>query len=922
MLYIFTLVSVDLVMEVFPDHIKFQKTWRTYQARVLSELKEHLDDNHLHIIAAPGSGKTVLGLEVVRRLNRATLIFAPTLAIRDQWVDRLVSLFCNEDSDKPEWISKDIRHPKLLTVSTYQGVHSAFAGKAEKETEEEDEDIVDREENGHSRVRIHRNSRSILLKKLKAAEICTLVLDEAHHLRKEWWQCLIDIKKHLDNPAVVALTATPPLDVSPVEWERYIDLCGPVDSEICVPELVLERNLCPHQDYVYFSTPLKTEQKQIEEFRSDIVNFVDELCSDRDFISALEKHPCVRRPRSFIEEILSDPGFYSSMAFFLDHVKGRPPRKVLRIIGFPSKKCPRLDYEWLEVLLTGCLYSHRDGFEGCYDLFEGISRRLKRIGAIERRKVCLKSNDKITKLLVSSISKLKSIEEIVKLESEDLGADLRMVILTDYIRKAAFPKNEEEMESLKRIGVVPIFETIRRRLMGGIKLGILSGSLVVIPLEAKDLLEQIAVGMGIASSAIKYTILAHDQNYCSLDIVGTDKQKIVRLVTRLFSQGGITVLVGTKSLLGEGWDAPSINALILASFVGSYMLSNQMRGRAIRTQEGNPDKTANIWHLVCVERGQKQVSEDMEMLTRRFKSFVGVSFKDNVIENGIGRLGLDKPPYSANRIGRLCSTMTQKAQERDRLREEWEQALREGDSGQLAEEVKSSYFALPRNFVFANTILAVLWQGLFWGLFTFSQIMRASNRSSEKTTLTGFFIVFGIACVVSALVALPKCLKALFLFLKHAPVRSSMKQIGKALVRSLAYANLVETPVSRLKVITASHQYGFVSCSLKGGTTYEKSLFLESMQEILGSIGNPRYLMVRKTPLLRWMRKDYHVVPQVLGRNKELAEYFRKIWSKYVGPTELVYTRNVEGRKILLKARGHAMSTSFQRRAERIRTWK
>ena len=266
--------------------------------------------------------------------------------------------------------------------------------------------------------------------------------------------------------------------------------------------------------------------------------------------------------------------------------------------------------------------------------------------------------------------------------------------------------------------------------------------------------------------------------------------------------------------------------------------------------------------------------------------------------------------------------MTQKARDRDRLREEWEQALRAGDSGQLTEEITSSYFTLPRVFVFANTILAVLWQGLFWGLFTFSQIMRASNRSSEKATLKGFLIVFGIACVISAIVALPKCLKALYLFLKHAPVRSSMKQIGKALVRRLANANLIETRVSRLKVVTASHQYGFVSCSLKGGTTYEKSLFLDSMQEILGPIGNPRYLMVRKTPLLRWIRKDYHVVPQVLGKNKELAEYFGKMWAKYVGPTELVYTRNVEGRKVLLKARGHAMSTSFQKRAERIRTWK
>ena len=56
---------------------------------------------------------------------------------------------------------------------------------------------------------------------------------------------------------------------------------------------------------------------------------------------------------------------------------------------------------------------------------------------------------------------------------------------------------------------------------------------------------------------------------------------------------------------------------------------------------------------------------------------------------------------------------------------------------------------------------------------------------------------------------------------------------------------------SAIQYTTLAHDgnYGFVSCSLKGRTTYEKSLFLDSMQEILGPIGNPRYIMVRKTPL-------------------------------------------------------------------------
>lgn len=111
-------------MSVFPRNIQFKYVWRKYQKRVLDELSTHLVDDHLHIIAPPGAGKTVSGLEVMLRLGKPTLILAPTLAIRNQWIQRFCELFLNT-SEIPDWISKDIRHPKLITVSTYQGLHAA-----------------------------------------------------------------------------------------------------------------------------------------------------------------------------------------------------------------------------------------------------------------------------------------------------------------------------------------------------------------------------------------------------------------------------------------------------------------------------------------------------------------------------------------------------------------------------------------------------------------------------------------------------------------------------------------------------------------------------------------------------------------------------------------------------------------------------
>ena len=96
-------------MKEFPKNINFKYSWRTYQKRVLDDLEQHLDDNHLHIIAPPGSGKTVLGLEVAIRLNKPSLIFAPTIAIRNQWIQRLCELFL-QTNEMPDWISIDINN--------------------------------------------------------------------------------------------------------------------------------------------------------------------------------------------------------------------------------------------------------------------------------------------------------------------------------------------------------------------------------------------------------------------------------------------------------------------------------------------------------------------------------------------------------------------------------------------------------------------------------------------------------------------------------------------------------------------------------------------------------------------------------------------------------------------------------------------
>ncbi len=86
----------------------FRWPWREYQARVLDELPTLLQDGRLHVVAAPGSGKTVVGIELFRRLGLPTVVLSPTRTIRDQWLDRLHDFLPPDQRPGPAWRSADL----------------------------------------------------------------------------------------------------------------------------------------------------------------------------------------------------------------------------------------------------------------------------------------------------------------------------------------------------------------------------------------------------------------------------------------------------------------------------------------------------------------------------------------------------------------------------------------------------------------------------------------------------------------------------------------------------------------------------------------------------------------------------------------------------------------------------------------------
>jgi superfamily II DNA or RNA helicase len=907
-------------MTEFPENIQFKYSWRKYQQRVLDDLQAHLTDEHLHVVAPPGSGKTVLGLEVAVRLNQPTLILAPTLAIRNQWIQRFCELFLQTNT-MPDWISRDIRNLKFMTVITYQGLHAACNNLKISEEEMDNEEETDEK----AIVKSTNTNLNNIVSGLKSQNVKTIVVDEAHHLKNEWWQTLTKVKDKLDS-IIVGLTATPPYDVTATEWQRYTDLMGAVDAEISVPELVIAGDLCPHQDYVYFTLPTVQEYQNIVDFRQNIEKLFQEIKKDETIIAAIEKNPIWLNPTENLDWIYNNLAYYSACLIFLHANENEISETHLDVIGDKKLEIPTLDYQWLETLLDFYLYKGKEYFKEYEEHQKALENKLKRQGALEKRQIQFSYNKRVTGFLTSSISKLNGIKEIVDFEYKQLGKDLRMVILSDFIRKEVFIHSPENNLELNKIGVIPIFEKLRRENAENKKIGVLTGSMIILPKSALPAFEAEAAELGIAQ--INISTVPFDNNYIVINQTEGLKHDIVYLVTQIFQRGEIEILIGTKSLLGEGWDAPAINSLILASFVGSFVLSNQMRGRAIRTQNGNDDKTGNIWHLVTIDSTSPTGGDDFDLLKRRFKSFVGVSFKEeSSIENGIGRLNLPENLNNQEQIEKTNAAMFAFASDRENLKQRWKTALKTGVT--LVEEIKIP-FAEPREYqavksMYFNKTIANLLATLGFSLLGFAEgILEGLGRvAKDIKTLKDFFVFLSIFGFMGILFFGRQTCKTLKLYFKYRDIAKDIQQIGDALLNSLVKAGIIQTDDSKLSVETMVDKFGAVYCHLDGGTTFDKSIFINALQEVIAPIDNPRYVIIRKNNFLLFVKqKDYHSVPEILGRNKQLAEYFKNQWERLVGGCDLIFTRTISGRKLLLKSRLESLSAQFDNKSEHINKWR
>ena len=862
--------------------LNFKGRWRKYQKEVLDRFQDYQADGHVHLVAAPGSGKTTIGIELIARFGNPALVLVPTVTIREQWVDRIQTAFLENEQKISDLVSQNLKEMKALTIVTYQAFHSAM-NQLQSQEEGDAEDFVGFD----------------LLASLRAQKVDTLCLDECHHLRNEWWKSLEVFRKQYEQLQVISLTATPPYDSEPELWERYIRMCGEIDQEITVPELVKEDTLCPHQDFVYICSPTAEESERLRQFEDRKWEYIHQLLVNPDFQALVSGSKVLKGDISF-DVLLEDPKYLSAILIYI-HSQGLTiPDSLEHLLG--AKRLPQVNSYWLELLLQSILYQTPDWYEDSNGFRGKLESELKACGLIEQRQVSLVKSKSRDKILNQSLGKLSAIADIFWTEYESLGQELRQLVLADYIRKDFATYLGDDQATISQLGVLPYFESIRRKAQEHeipVSLAVLSGSIVILPTNVATELKELLPQVRLSFSSIGHL---DPKDYVQVSFPSSAKG-IVAAVTELFQRGRIQVLVGTKSLLGEGWDAPCVNSLILGSFVGSFMLSNQMRGRAIRIWSGHPEKTSNIWHLVAVrvqalitlpgEESRPESNQDLQTLSRRMKHFLGLAYNRESIETGLDRLDFPKPPFRKKQISEYNERVKSLSKDRAGLRKKWQDALVVADRFEIVTEVAAQQQKIPIMLQFD----ALKWVRMSLLLLAVDLLLLLFRlRLIRVWWLTA-------ACLLFLAFATSRYL------LYKSPYRR-MQFLGEQIRKALLDSGHLTDDQSCVRVEEDKENY-MIFAYLKGGSMRDKELFAQTVGEFFAPVDNQRYLL--KAEKAQQGQSPYYAVPSLFDKRKEEAQKFLDFLTPTIGRYHLVYTRTEAGRKTLFEARIQALSNKNDR---------
>jgi superfamily II DNA or RNA helicase len=877
-----------------------------HQDRALAafELDRRRHKTATYIVVPPGGGKTLIGLEAARRLGRPTVVLCPNTAIQAQWIAQWHAAFA-----PPAVTATASRElPTVLTVLTYQAVCSLEPGGARPPGDE----LLD----------LLHPAGLALVERLQAGGPWTLVLDECHHLLELWGRLLTTLLSRLNDPHVIGLTATPPQLMTAEQAALHTALFGQVDLEISAPALVRDGRLAPYQELAYITRPTAAEAEYIHgeavrfaELRTDLL---DPQFATVPFLAWLQTR-VVERPGhdggqvSWARFEKDEPALANAAVRL--HTAGLLPLPDGARVREQHRHAPSAD-DWVALIgdySRRCLLASGDPRDD--QAYEAIRRALPSVGYRLTRAGARASDSPVDRVLARSESKARAVIEILRAESAELGARLRALVLCDFTEASGqLPARLTGVLPAEAGGARLALETLLSdEATAGLDPVLMTGS-------------QVACGAGTAGPLAAWLrdagLPATAGTGPVTDITGTagwEPRRYVPLITRFFTEGGSRCLIGTRALLGEGWDAPAVNVVVDLTAATTPTSVVQARGRALRLDAGWPGKVADNWGVACVTEDHPKGTADYDRLVRKHDHYFALSAAGDIV-SGIAHVDPALSPYAPPPLAgadALNAAMLDRSAQRDAVRGRW--------------AVGTPYQDEP-----VATVTVATRRSL--GLAGRAALPLASHRRRRGPIVAG--LALGTVAVLAGAVAGPLAAAAVLAAAVVAllaavavvagrrgaraarvPASGCLADLAMATADALHTAGLASRGAGA--VLIEALPDGSYRARLQEVPAREAETFSAALEEVLSPLAQPRYVVPRLVVdppdglaggfvlAVRGLVTGhpagsvvYHAVPGVLGARKQLAAAFETAWHARVSPGPMLYTGSPEGAGILAEQRG------------------
>ncbi|GAB2517594.1 DEAD/DEAH box helicase family protein [Nocardiopsis aegyptia] len=632
--------------------------FRSYQNDALSEVDSRWADGYRRtwVVLPPGAGKTLVGLEAARRLGRRTVVFAPNIAIQGQWTTHW------EAYDRPDGGTAGTERGLAddVNVLTYQSL-AVFDPEAETDG------------SGSVRDRLHANGQA-LVAALHDAGPLTVILDECHHLLQVWGRLLAEILDELPDAHVIGLTGTPAASLTRTEKKLVERLFGEPITGASVPALVRDGYLAPFAELAYVTTPNALEREYLAEQGLRFTEMCTELLTpgfaETDFLPWIDVRFVHRftagRDRADWNRLASERPDEADAVLRLHHAGLCALPKGARLAE-RHRHAPDTD-DWAALI--------RDYERHCLDpdternkaARQSIRAALPTVGYQLTRRGIRATTSPVDRVLARSAAKSQATVEIVDTESDALGDRLRALVLCDQERARtprALRSVLAEDAGSAWLQLALLVEDPRTAFLNPV---MITGSTVATSPWTSDAL----IGFVLAEHPdLDLTVREVDGLHV---IEGTWPPRTrVGLVTRFLDWAGCRVLVGTRALLGEGWDARGINVVVDLTTSTTATAVVQGRGRALRLDPSWPEKTAHTWTVVCVSHDHPKGDADWKRFVRKHEGYLALG-TDGAVVSGVAHVDARLSPYEPPPEGEtdaVNARMLIRARAREETREQW-----------------------------------------------------------------------------------------------------------------------------------------------------------------------------------------------------------------------------------------------------------